>query len=361
MNEKYTNIQKQIITTDKSKVLVSSSSASGKTRTLIGRIQYLLDNGVPPEEIVAITFTNNAASVMYERLGNPQGLFISTVHSYVNYLLRGGAVDTSDIIQQERFDDLFEEIKNNPQCLKHVTHLIIDESMDCSREQFEFFELINPDNIMYFYDLRQSIYSFSGAYPEYLINLSHQKGVITFSMNQNWRNYPDILRFAKKFLYRLGPDYEDNSIAMREPTDEYNHHVLEGTYTPSEAVKSLITQKERLNTDWGDWFVICRTNADIQLFQQLFDKEGVPTDTFKQSELTNSQIEDRLKENTIKILTGHSAKGMERKCVLSYNIRAYNDEEARLCYVSATRARDFLIWAKMPPKKKKKKQIVNWE
>lgn len=361
MNEEYTNIQKQIITTNKSKVLISSSSASGKTRTLIGRIQYLLNNGVPPEEIVAITFTNNAASVMYERLGNPNGLFIGTVHSFCNYLLRGGAVDTSDIIQQERFDDLFEEIKNNPQCLKHVTHLIIDESMDCSKEQFEFFELINPDNIMYFYDLRQSIYSFSGAYPEYLINLSHQENVTTFSMNQNWRNYPDILHFAKKFLYRLGPDYEDNSIAMREPTDGYDYHVLEGTYTPSEAVKSLITQKEKLNTDWGDWFVICRTNADIQLFQQLFDKEGVPTDTFKQSELTNSQIEEKMKEDTIKVLTAHSAKGLEAPCVLSFNIRAYNDEEARLCYVSATRARDFLIWAKMPPKKKKKTKITNWE
>lgn len=359
--EQYTTIQKQIIETTEPHVLVQSSSASGKTRTLVGRLKYLLDQGIPPEEIVAITFTNNAASVMYERLGKPQGLFISTVHSYVNYLLRGNAIDTTNIIREERFDDLFEEIKRNQQCLKHVSFLLVDESMDCSKKQFEFFELVNPDNYMYFFDLRQSIFSFSGAYPEYLINKMHENDVTVFSMSQNFRNYPDILRFAKKFLYRLGPDYEDNSIAMREPTDGCNHHVLEGTYTPSEAVKSLITQKERLDTDWGDWFVICRTNADIQLFQQLFDKEGVPTDTFKQSELTNSQIEDRLKENTIKILTGHSVKGMERKCVLSYNIRAYNDEEARLCYVAATRARDFLIWAKMPPKKKKKKQIVNWE
>ena len=69
-----------------------------------------------------------------------------------------------------------------------------------------------------------------------------------------------------------------------------------------------------------------------------------------------------MKENKVKVLTVHSAKGMEAPCVLSYNIRAYNDDEARLCYVSATRARDFLIWAKMPPKRKKKSTgIVNWE
>ena len=362
MVKDFTEIQKQIITTDKAHVLVSSAAASGKTQTLVGRIKYLLENGVPPEEIVTITFTNNAASVMYERLGYPNGLFIGTVHSYCNYLLRGGAIDTTKIIKEERFNDLFEEIKQNPDCLKHVTHLIVDECMDCSQQQFEFFELINPDNYMYFYDYRQSIFSFSGAYPDYLIQKEHDNDVTVYSMRQNFRNFPDILRFAKKFLYRLGPDYEDDSIAMRDAYDGNSYHVVEGNYFPSEAVDSLINNSERLGLNWGDWFVLCRTNADIELFRSLFEKKNVPTDTFKQADLTNSQIEKKLQENTVKILTVHSAKGLEAPCVLSYNIRAYNDEEARLCYVSATRARDFLIWAKMPPKKKKKKKtIVNWE
>ena len=90
----FNEVQQQIITTTKPYVLVHSAAASGKTKTLVGRLQYLLDSGVDPEEIVAITFTNNAASVMFERLGNPKGLFIGTVHSYCNFLLRGGAIDT---------------------------------------------------------------------------------------------------------------------------------------------------------------------------------------------------------------------------------------------------------------------------
>lgn len=357
--EQYTPIQKQIIETTEPHVLVQSSSASGKTRTLVGRLQYLLDNGVPPEEIVAITFTNNAASVMYKRLGHPNGLFIGTVHSYCSYLLRGGAVDITDILNEERFDDLFEEIKKNPECIKHVTFLNVDESMDCSRAQFEFFELINPDNYMYFFDLRQSIFRFAGACPEYLIDKMCENDVTVYSMSQNWRNKPDILQFAKKFLFRLGPNYADSSIAMR--SSDGQPHVLEGNYTPSEAVQALIMAKDRLGAEWKDWFVLCRKNEDIELFKTLFAKQGIPTDTFKQSELTNSQIEDRLKENTIKLLTAHSVKGMEAPYVLSYNIRAYNDDEARLCYVSATRAKDFLIWAKMPPKKKRKSKMVSWE
>ena len=353
-----TNIQEKIVTTDKPQVLVLSSAASGKSAVIVERIRWLLEQDVSPEEIVAITFTNNAASVMYERLGYPNGLFIGTVHSYCNYLLRGGAIDTSNILSEERFDDLFEEIKKNPECIKHVTHLLLDEAQDSTAAQFEFFELINPDNFMYVGDIKQSIYGFAGANPQYLINMYYDNDVTVYSMNQNFRNRPDILRFAKKFLFRLGPNYEDNSLAMRSML---NISILEGNYSPSEAVMSLINNKERLDTEWKDWFVLCRTNADIELFRQLFEKEGVPTDTFKQSELTNSQIQERLKENTVKILTAHSAKGLEAPCVLVYNIRAYNDDEARLCYVAATRARDFLIWAKMPPKKKKSKKMVSWE
>ena len=355
----FTEIQKQIISTDKPKVLVLSSAASGKSAVIVERIRYLLEQGVDPSKIVAITFTNNAASVMYERLGYPNGLFIGTVHSYCNYLLRGGAVDTTKILNEERFDDLFEEIKKNPDCIKPVEHLLLDEAQDSTMEQFEFFELINPKNFMYVGDIKQSIYGFNGSYPQYLINLWYQNDVTVYEMRQNFRNLPDILRFAKKFLYRLGPNYDDDSIAMRQ--SDGRPHVLEGTYTPSEAIQSLLLSKERLDTNWGDWFVLCRTNNDVALFQQLFEAKGIPTDTFKQSELTNAQIQDRLKENTVKILTVHSAKGMEAPYILSYNVRAYNDDEARLCYVSATRARDFLIWAKMPPKKKKKSRVVSWE
>lgn len=356
---KFTTIQEAIIKTKEPHVVVASAAASGKSAVIVERLRYLLNQGVDPFKIVAITFTNNAASVMYERLGKPQGLFIGTVHSYCNYLLRGGAVDTTQIIKEERFDDLFEEIKQNRNCLKHVEYLLVDEVQDSTELQFEFFELINPDNFMYCGDIRQSIYGWNGAAPDYLIKLTSRPDVTTYYMRQNFRNTPDILRFAKKFLYRLGPNYEDDSISMRE--QKWSAHVTEGNYTPSEAVETLLRISNAIEAEWKDWFVLCRTNADIDLFRSLFEKKNIPTDTFKQADLTNSQIEKKMQENTVKILTVHSAKGLEAPYVLSYNIRAYNDEEARLCYVSATRARDYLIWAKMPPKKKKKKKIVNWE
>ena len=351
--------QKEIIETTEPKVLVSSAAASGKTEVLTSRLQYLLDNGVDPTKIVAITFTNNAASVMLDRLGRPDGLFIGTVHSYCNFLLRSSAIDTTKLLDDERFDELFPLIEKNPSCFREVDYLLVDEAQDSTEMQFKFFELIQPKNYMYFFDIRQSIYGWNGADPEYLVEKMDEPGVMIYRMRQNYRNLSDILHFAKKFLFRLGPAYEDDSIPMRRNNVRYS--VIEGNLTPSEAVNALIKTNNRLESNWGDWFLLCRTNADIELFSSLLNDEGVPTDTFKQSELTNSQIEERMKENSVKILTVHSAKGLENKNVLAYNIRAYNNEEARLCYVAATRARDCLIWAKMPPKRKKKTKVISWE
>lgn len=349
-------IQDQIIQTNESKVFVNSAAAAGKTHVLTERIRYLLNEGVSPDEIVAITFTNNAASVMYERLGRPAGLFIGTVHSYCNFLLRCSGIDTSNLLDEERFDDLFPLIQEHPECIRHVSHLLLDEGQDSTREQFEFFELINPDNFMYFFDIRQSIFSFNGANPDYLIEKMNDPDIVVFNMVQNHRNYREILQFAKKFLFRLGPSYTDNSIPARGSS--YGC-VFEGDYTPSEAVEIFKRFNSQLKDDWKDWFILCRTNADVELFSTLLNKEGIPNDTFKQSELDYQEIENRMKENTVKILTVHSAKGMENKNVLVFNVRAYKDEEARVCYVAATRARDHLIWIRMP--KKKKSKIVNWE
>ena len=354
-------VQKQIIETKEKKVVVDSAAASGKTHVLTERIRYLLDQGVNPSEIVAITFTNNAASVMYERLGRPVGLFIGTVHSYCNYLLRSAGIDTSHLLNDEKFDELFPLIEKHPECIKHIGYLHVDEIQDSTKPQFDFFKLLNPDSFMYLGDLRQNIFSFAGADPDSLIEIMEQPDVVVYRMKQNHRNLPEILRFAKKFLYDLGPDYNDDSIPMRKTFGPPRTNVYEAEIGPSTAADLLVKLTKERNLNWKDWFVLCRTNDDVALMANLLEKRGAKTDTFKQSELTNQEIQDRLEENTIKVLTAHSAKGLENNCVLVFNVRAYNPSEKRLCYVAATRARDLLIWARMPKKKKSGKGIVNWE
>jgi DNA helicase-2/ATP-dependent DNA helicase PcrA len=75
-------------------ILVLAGAGSGKTRVLTSRIANLIEtHGVPPQRILAVTFTNKAAGEMKERVGallerDPAGLWIGTFHSISARLLR---------------------------------------------------------------------------------------------------------------------------------------------------------------------------------------------------------------------------------------------------------------------------------
>lgn len=72
--------------------LVLAGAGSGKTRVLTRRVAYLAEQGVPPHQILAITFTNKAAQEMKERvmdlIPNFYGQWIRTFHSASYQILR---------------------------------------------------------------------------------------------------------------------------------------------------------------------------------------------------------------------------------------------------------------------------------
>ena len=129
------------------KVVVVAAAGSGKSTVLTSRIRHLLSIGEEPSQIYAITFTNNAAQEMRDRLTGLQGIedvFIGTIHSLANKILVKNGIKTADAIESQDFNRLFYLIKNSEVMLPPVRHLLIDEFQDISKEFYEF----------YFYDLR---------------------------------------------------------------------------------------------------------------------------------------------------------------------------------------------------------------
>ena len=79
--------QLEAVTSDHKHILVIAGAGSGKTKVLVSRLVYLIEEmQVPWKNILAVTFTNKAANEMKERVLalceiNPQRMWIGTFHA----------------------------------------------------------------------------------------------------------------------------------------------------------------------------------------------------------------------------------------------------------------------------------------
>jgi DNA helicase-2/ATP-dependent DNA helicase PcrA len=85
--------QYRAVTGGNGSALVLAGAGSGKTRTLVYRVAYLLENGVSPDRILLLTFTNKASREMMSRIelllkDKPKGLWGGTFHHIGNRMLR---------------------------------------------------------------------------------------------------------------------------------------------------------------------------------------------------------------------------------------------------------------------------------
>jgi DNA helicase-2/ATP-dependent DNA helicase PcrA len=157
--------QLEAVTAPNGPLLITAGAGSGKTRTLTSRLLHLLSEGVPGNQIVAITFTNKAAGEMKERtlsLIQKSGLpmenvpFMGTFHSFGAQILRREAGefgrtgsfsifddnDTSKLVRSLLKEAGFDKIKYHPNIVKKAFSKMKNELSGADGAEDENIELL---------------------------------------------------------------------------------------------------------------------------------------------------------------------------------------------------------------------------
>lgn len=247
--------------TDRRKVVVvAAGPGSGKSHTLVGRVKYRVEHeGVDPQRVVILTFTNNAARVFTERLGR-HGIrvgYAGTLHGYCMRLLQaygallgyraGGTITIATeqakkgmLLQQHgklypnmKLSELqarqtreaqlvwneyefelkranmvdFDKIlvdglnllqRDSVKLLVEIDELLVDERQDSSAIDTSIFWQIPATTRFFVGDVDQCIFAFRGAKPDIFIQEAQQHRYL--ALEYNYRSDTEICRAANNLI-----------------------------------------------------------------------------------------------------------------------------------------------------------------
>ncbi len=118
------NSQKEAVLHTEGPLIIFAGAGTGKTRVITYRIAYLLEHGVRPYNILAVTFTNKAANEMRKRVNEltdnmASEVKVSTFHSFCLYLLsceaKNFGIDPNFLIY-----DMGEQVNVVKECIKEM-------------------------------------------------------------------------------------------------------------------------------------------------------------------------------------------------------------------------------------------------
>lgn len=217
-------------------VLVIAGAGSGKTRVIVHRLSYLIENGVNPNEILLLTFTRKAAKEMIARaeelLQNKLAEKVSggTFHSFANHALRKYCnliklppnftiIDTGD--SQDTIDLIRTELKyhktNKAFPKKRRIYEIISSARNRNLSVGQVIENEFTGLIEYIADI-ELIYRGYTKYKE--ISQIFDYDDLMEVLRDKLRDHPEFRkRVQKEFSYVMVDEFQDTNILQKEIVD----------------------------------------------------------------------------------------------------------------------------------------------
>ena len=213
--------QKEAAMCTEGPLLILAGAGSGKTATMTHRIAYLIEKGISPYKILAVTFTNKAAAEMRQRVerltGVCPGMWILTFHSMGLRILRENyeaagyeknfvVYDTVD--QKALLKNILKDLNVDPKEYPvNYIGAIISKEKEADRSPQEYLEE-EGENFK-----SKIIYS---VYREYQSRLRKNNAMDFDDLLRNTlhllRDYPDILgEYQRRFLYIMVDEYQDTN------------------------------------------------------------------------------------------------------------------------------------------------------
>lgn len=214
-----TDVQKEAITHIDGPLLIIAAAGSGKTRVITRRIAHLIETGINPYNILAITFTNKAANEMKERVSKfypHKGMWVSTFHSMCARILRLeieklGYSNTFTIYdKQDQVSSIKEVIKALSFDSTSFSPTKISNAISKAKNN-----LVSPGE---FKDTASGYYDgvVSQVYLKYEELLKNNNALdfddLLLKVVELFKNYSDVLEnYQNKFKYILIDEYQDTN------------------------------------------------------------------------------------------------------------------------------------------------------
>ena len=225
--ENLNNSQKEAVLHTEGPLIIFAGAGTGKTRVITYRIAYLLEHGVRPYNILAVTFTNKAANEMRKRVNEltdnmAYDVKVSTFHSFCLYLLsceaKNFGIDPNFLIY-----DMGEQVNVIKECIKEMN--LDDKKFKptwvANRISRAKDDLDTPKDMS---DDCQAKGDFYGKTVSAIYELYQKKlktynafdfGDLIMQTVLNLQEHPEILlKYQDKFQYILVDEYQDTNHAQ---------------------------------------------------------------------------------------------------------------------------------------------------